>query len=37
MEAMSTIAEIDLKTYGRLLARATPVVIKSEEGDFFWR
>ena len=27
---MNTIAEIDLKTYGRLLAKTTPVVIKSE-------
>src|ERR1700682_3783301 len=33
MEAMSTIAEIDLKTYGRLLAKTTPVVIKSEEDN----
>jgi HTH-type transcriptional regulator/antitoxin HigA len=33
MEAMSTIAEIDLKTYGRLLAKTTPVVIKNEEDN----
>ena len=30
---MSTIAEIDLKTYGRILAKTTPVVIKSEENN----
>src|SRR5579859_3033930 len=33
METMSTMAEIDLKTYGRLLAKTTPVVIKSEKDN----
>src|SRR5216684_9427033 len=31
MEAMNTIEDLDLKRYGRLLARAVPKVIKTEE------